>query len=176
VRAKGGGGAGRPLRNQFTEHDVVDLDAKVPVISQATAGTTAHECHMWAENRAARRVPDGPVSVEFDGVSFAYPSADKVSLASLEEVTTLDSRGGTEVLHSVSFRAEPGRMVALVGSSGAGKSTIAQLLPRLYDADAGSVRLRGCRATSERRRRTRPDRRIDPRDPRHGHPGRAPLP
>ncbi|MDP5315954.1 ABC transporter ATP-binding protein [Streptomyces poriferorum] len=98
---------------------------------------------LIAEKADARKVPEGPVSVEFDGVSFGYPSADKVSLASLEEVATLDSRGGTEVLHEVSFRAEPGRMVALVGSSGAGKSTIAQLLPRLYDADSGSVRLGG---------------------------------
>jgi ABC-type multidrug transport system fused ATPase/permease subunit len=98
---------------------------------------------LIAEKPDARRVPDGPVSVEFDGVSFGYPAADKVSLASLESVATLDPRGGTEVLHDVSFRAEPGRMVALVGSSGAGKSTIAQLLPRLYDADTGSVRLNG---------------------------------
>jgi ABC-type multidrug transport system fused ATPase/permease subunit len=95
------------------------------------------------ERPAARQVPDGPVSVEFDDVRFAYPSADKVSLASLEEVAVLDSRGGAEVLHGVSFRAEPGQMVALVGSSGAGKSTIAQLLPRLYDVDAGAVRLGG---------------------------------
>ncbi|WP_424891057.1 ABC transporter ATP-binding protein [Streptomyces sp. XH2] len=98
---------------------------------------------LIAEKPGARRVPDGPVSVEFDDVRFGYPSADKVSLASLEEVAGLDTRGGTEVLHGVSFRAEPGRMVALVGSSGAGKSTIAQLLPRLYDADAGTVRLGG---------------------------------
>jgi ABC-type multidrug transport system fused ATPase/permease subunit len=98
---------------------------------------------LIAEKPDARRVPDGPVSVEFDRVSFGYPSADKVSLASLEEVATLDARGGTEVLHGVSFRVEPGQMVALVGTSGAGKSTIAQLLPRLYDADAGSVRLNG---------------------------------
>jgi len=90
-----------------------------------------------------RRVPDGPVSVEFDGVHFAYPSADKVSLASLEEVAKLDQRGGVEILHGVSFRAEPGQMIALVGSSGAGKSTIAQLVPRLYDADSGVVRLGG---------------------------------
>ena len=76
-------------------------------------------------------------------VRFAYPSADKVSLASLEEVARLDNRGGVEVLHDVSFRAEPGQMVALVGSSGAGKSTIAQLMPRLYDVDAGAVRLGG---------------------------------
>ncbi|MFS0697893.1 ABC transporter ATP-binding protein [Streptomyces nitrosporeus] len=98
---------------------------------------------LIAEKPDARRVPDGPVSVEFDGVSFGYPSADKVSLASLEEVATLDARGGGTVLHDVSFRAEPGQTVALVGSSGAGKSTVAQLLPRLYDADSGTVRLGG---------------------------------
>ena len=74
---------------------------------------------------------------------FSYPSADKVSLASLEDVAELDTRGGVEVLHGVSFRAEPGQMVALVGSSGAGKSTIAQLIPRLYDVDSGAVRLSG---------------------------------
>ncbi len=95
------------------------------------------------ERPDAREVPDGPVSVEFDRVKFAYPSADKVSLASLEEVATLDTRGGTEVLHEVSFTAEPGQMIALVGSSGAGKSTMASLLPRLYDAGEGSVRLAG---------------------------------
>jgi ABC-type multidrug transport system fused ATPase/permease subunit len=76
-------------------------------------------------------------------VRFAYPSADKVSLASLEEVTTLDTRGGSQILHGVSFRVEPGQLVALVGSSGGGKSTIASLAPRLYDVDGGAVRLSG---------------------------------
>lgn len=95
------------------------------------------------EKPDARAVPEGPVSVEFDDVRFGYPSADKVSLASLEDVATLDTRGGTEVLRGVSFRAEPGQTVALVGSSGAGKSTIAQLLPRLYDTDEGAVRIGG---------------------------------
>ncbi|MER5430073.1 ABC transporter ATP-binding protein [Streptomyces sp. NPDC002588] len=95
------------------------------------------------EKPDAREVPDGPVSVEFDDVRFGYPSADKVSLASLEEVASLDTRDGSEVLHGVSFRAEPGHTVALVGSSGAGKSTIAQLLPRLYDVDGGAVRVGG---------------------------------
>ncbi|MCU1665354.1 MAG: transporter, partial [Pseudonocardia sp.] len=88
-------------------------------------------------------LPDGPLSVQFDAVRFGYPAADKVSLASLEEVAQLDGRGGEEVLHDVSFTADPGQMIALVGSSGAGKSTIAQLLPRLYDVDAGAVRLGG---------------------------------
>jgi ABC-type multidrug transport system fused ATPase/permease subunit len=90
-----------------------------------------------------RTVPEGPVSVEFDSVRFSYPAADKVSLASLEDVAVLDTRGGEEVLHGISFRAEPGQLVALVGSSGAGKSTIAALAPRLYDVDSGAVRLSG---------------------------------
>ncbi len=83
------------------------------------------------------------VAVEFDQVRFGYPAADKVSLASLEDVAVLDDRGGDEVLHGISFTAQPGQMVALVGSSGAGKSTIASLVARLYDVDAGSVRLGG---------------------------------
>ncbi|MCZ0985584.1 ABC transporter ATP-binding protein [Streptomyces diastatochromogenes] len=95
------------------------------------------------EKPDAVEVPEGSVAVEFDDVTFAYPSADQVSLASLEEVAALDTRGGVEVLHGISFRAEPGQTVALVGSSGAGKSTIAQLLPRLYDVDAGAVRIGG---------------------------------
>ncbi|VXB75590.1 ABC transporter ATP-binding protein [Aeromicrobium sp. 9AM] len=95
------------------------------------------------EKADAVAVPDGPVSVEFSHVTFAYPSADKVSLASLEEVAMLDNRGGVDVLHDVSFRVEPGQMVALVGTSGAGKSTIASLIPRLYDVDRGAVRLGG---------------------------------
>ncbi|MFI8890267.1 ABC transporter ATP-binding protein [Streptomyces paradoxus] len=95
------------------------------------------------EKPDARQVPDGPVAVEFDQVRFGYPAADKVSLASLEEVASLDGRGGDEVLHGLSFRAEPGQTVALVGSSGAGKSTIAQLMPRLYDTDEGAVRIGG---------------------------------
>ncbi|NNN30236.1 ABC transporter ATP-binding protein [Streptomyces sp. S3(2020)] len=87
--------------------------------------------------------PDEPVAVEFEDVRFGYPSADKVSLASLEEVASLDTRGGDEVLKGISFRAEPGQTIALVGSSGAGKSTIAGLLPRLYDVDEGAVRIGG---------------------------------
>ena len=98
------------------------------------------------EKPDARAVPDGPVSVQFDDVRFSYPSADKVSLASLEEVAVLSEtevRGGDEVLHGISFTAQPGEMVALVGSSGAGKSTIASLLARLYDVDSGSITLNG---------------------------------
>lgn len=98
---------------------------------------------MIVDRPDARELPDGPVAVEVDDVTFGYPAADEVSLASLEDVAKLDSRGGETVLHGVSFRAEPGQLVALVGSSGAGKSTIAQLLPRLYDVGEGAVRLAG---------------------------------
>ncbi|AYY13266.1 ABC transporter ATP-binding protein [Actinobacteria bacterium YIM 96077] len=98
---------------------------------------------LISDSPGAQPVPEGPISVEFENVHFAYPSAEQVSLASLEEVARLDSNPATDVLHGVSFRAEPGQMIALVGSSGAGKSTIAQLIPRLYDADAGAVRLGG---------------------------------
>ena len=98
---------------------------------------------LITERPGATVVPPGPVGIEFDHVDFAYPTADKVSLASLEEVAVLDNRGGVQVLHDVTFRAEPGQMVALVGSSGAGKSTVAQLLARLYDVDGGAVRIGG---------------------------------
>ncbi len=98
---------------------------------------------LIAEKPDATDLPPGPVSVEFDDVTFAYPSADKVSLASLEEVAVLDSRGGVDVLHNVSFTVAPGQLVALVGTSGAGKSTIASLVPRLYDVDSGAIRLNG---------------------------------
>jgi ATP-binding cassette subfamily C protein len=88
-------------------------------------------------------LPAGPLGVEFADVHFGYPAAEKVSLASLEEVAALDTRGGVEILHGISFAVPPGGMVALVGSSGAGKSTMASLVPRLYDVDSGTVRVGG---------------------------------
>jgi ABC-type multidrug transport system fused ATPase/permease subunit len=96
------------------------------------------------ESPAAVDLPvDIPLAVEFDGVDFRYPSADQISLASLEEVSVLDDRVHDTVLHDISLRVEPGQTVALVGPSGAGKSTLAALVSRLYDVDAGAVRLGG---------------------------------
>jgi ABC-type multidrug transport system fused ATPase/permease subunit len=95
------------------------------------------------ETPEPKALPDGALGVEFDDVHFGYPAAEKVSLASLEDVATLDVRGGVEVLHGVTFTVPPGRMVALDGTSGAGKSTLASLLPRLYDVDSGAVRVGG---------------------------------
>ena len=98
---------------------------------------------LIAEPAHPKPLPGGPVSITFDSVRFAYPAADKVSLASLEDVAVLDTRQPSDVLHGVSFTVGPGHTVALVGSSGAGKSTLASLVPRLYDVDAGAVRLSG---------------------------------
>ena len=81
--------------------------------------------------------------VEFDRVDFTYPRAEDVSLASLETVARVESRDSGEVLHGVSFAAEPGQMIALVGPSGAGKTTITHLVARLYDVSGGAVRVGG---------------------------------
>jgi ATP-binding cassette subfamily B protein len=98
---------------------------------------------MIAEAPDAVPVPAGDRSIEFDAVSFSYPSAADVSLPSLEEVSLPEHGGPVDVLHGISFRVEPGHLVALVGHSGAGKSTIANLVPRLYDVTGGSVRVGG---------------------------------
>jgi len=95
------------------------------------------------ERPDARQLQAGSRSLEFDDVHFTYPSGEQVSLASLEDIAVLDSKTATPVLHGVSFRAAPGELIALVGQSGAGKTTIANLIPRLYDVSSGAVLIGG---------------------------------
>jgi ATP-binding cassette subfamily B protein len=99
---------------------------------------------MVQERAGARKIPAGAVRIEFDEVDFRYPLATEVSLASLESVAVLSHHPERQVLHGISFTAEPGQLVALVGPSGAGKTTIAQLAARLYDPRAGAIRMNGC--------------------------------
>ena len=100
---------------------------------------------MVAEKPGATPLPasaDAP-AVEFDDVTFSYPAASEVSLASLESIARTDTAPSREVLHGVDFRVEPGSLTALVGPSGAGKTTITQLVSRLYDVSDGAVRVGG---------------------------------
>lgn len=98
---------------------------------------------MIKDSEHAIPVKRGPATVEFDHVDFAYPRADEVSLASLESIAVPETHPAQQVLFDISFRAEPGKMVALVGPSGAGKTTIIQLVARLYDVRSGSIRING---------------------------------
>jgi ATP-binding cassette subfamily B protein len=98
---------------------------------------------MIEDDPDAIDLPASARSIEFDNVRFSYPTAGEVSLASLEDVAVLDTAPAQEVLRGVSFRAEPGELVALVGPSGAGKTTISQLVPRIYDVREGRVLIGG---------------------------------
>ncbi len=98
---------------------------------------------MIAEKPDAVAIPNGPATIEFDHVNFSYPRAEEVSLASLESVAVLDQAPSQQVLFDVSFTAMPGQLVALVGPSGGGKTTMSHLIPRLYDVRSGAIRING---------------------------------
>ena len=93
-----------------------------------------------AEN--PRELPSGALEVELQDVTFAYPTSDKVSLESLE-MRSADKGGGSAVLQDISLYAKAGEVVALVGPSGAGKTTITGMVARLYDPTSGTVRVGG---------------------------------
>jgi ATP-binding cassette, subfamily B, bacterial len=113
------------------------LDLK-PMIDEAPDATPLPVQPTRANGAAADAPP-----VEFDHVTFSYPSAKEVSLASLESIARADTAPSKEVLHDVAFRVEPGGLTALVGPSGAGKTTITQLVSRLYDVNEGAVLIGG---------------------------------
>jgi ATP-binding cassette subfamily B protein len=89
----------------------------------------------------AVNIPKGHASISFEHVNFRYPTAEEVSLASLESVSTLSKAKSKQVLKDINFSIKPGQLVALVGPSGAGKTTISQLVSRLYDVTDGSVKI-----------------------------------
>jgi ATP-binding cassette, subfamily B, bacterial len=111
------------------------------VLPKTVQGSTAQG--NGAQGREASMAP----GIEFGDVSFRYPTASEVSLASLESIALPAPErtdAGRNVLDRVSFTAPSGKLTALVGPSGAGKTTITHLAARLYDPDAGAVRIGGC--------------------------------
>ena len=98
---------------------------------------------MVRDKESAKKIADGPLSIEFDQVKFSYPRAEEISLASLESVAKPEVIESGEILSEISFTAPAGSLTALVGPSGAGKTTITSLLPRLYDVTSGAIKING---------------------------------
>lgn len=98
---------------------------------------------MVRDKENAKTIADGPLSIQFADVRFSYPRAEEISLASLEAVAKPETIQSGEILKGISFDVPSGTMTALVGSSGAGKTTISALLPRLYDVTSGSISICG---------------------------------
>ena len=131
------------LYGPLTQLSNLNLDVMTTLVSFERIFEVLDLDPMIKARPDAVAIPRGPASIEFDHVSFTYPGADEVSLASLEGVATLEPTSHQEVLHDISFCVEPGQMVALVGPSGAGKTTTSWLVPRLYDANEGTVKVGG---------------------------------
>ena len=98
---------------------------------------------MVRDKENATSVRSGGLDIEFRDVRFSYPKADQISLASLESVAKPEMVESGEILKGISFLAPAGSLTAIVGPSGAGKTTISALLPRLYDVTAGSIHVGG---------------------------------
>ena len=98
---------------------------------------------MIRQKPGAVPIPAGSARISFEHVYFRYPAAAEVSLASLESIAVPDKGPQRVVLQDVTFSAEPGQLIALVGPSGGGKTTITHLVPRLYDVQSGSIRIHG---------------------------------
>jgi ATP-binding cassette subfamily B protein len=94
---------------------------------------------MVKDKDGAKTLENAPLSIEFKNVHFSYPRAEEISLASLESVAKPEMVQSGEILRGISFAAPAGTMTALVGSSGAGKTTISSLLARLYDVNSGQI-------------------------------------
>ena len=98
---------------------------------------------MVQEKPNAKVLKSRTPEIEFSDVRFTYPNAQQISLASLESASLPEIKDSEEILNGISFTAKPGSVTALVGPSGAGKTTISALLPRLYDVTSGSIKIDG---------------------------------
>ncbi len=131
------------LYGPLTQLSSLNLDVVTALVSFERLFEVLDLEPMITEAPDAVAIPEGPCRLTFEHVSFSYPAAHEVSLASLESVAVLDDTPRTDVLFDVSFDVAPGTVTALVGPSGAGKTTMSHLVSRLYDVTGGAVRLNG---------------------------------
>ena len=132
------------LYGPLTAISNVRIDIMTALVSFARLFEVLDLRSTVVEAPEARALPTGSaLDVDLDDVTFAYPSADEISLASLEARATGDRLASGPILERVSFTAPSGTLTALVGPSGAGKTTLTSLVARLYDPTGGAVRIGG---------------------------------
>jgi ATP-binding cassette subfamily B protein len=98
---------------------------------------------MITDSKDARKLESKKLDINFKDVTFTYPKAEEISLASLESASRPETVDSGEVLKGISFDVPAGTLTAIVGPSGAGKTTMSALLPRLYDVTGGSINIGG---------------------------------
>ena len=131
------------LYGPLTSLSNVRVDVMTALISFERIFEVLDLSPLVTQSPSARPLPAGPLDLSFDQVAFNYPGADEISLVSLEASSTGDRRAGGQVLHNIDLHVPAGTLLALVGPSGAGKTTLTSLIPRLFDPTAGAVRLGG---------------------------------
>jgi ATP-binding cassette subfamily B protein len=127
------------LYGPLTQLSNMNVDVMTALVSFERVFEVLDLKPLVQEKKRAVPIKHGQSKITFKNVSFKYPTAKEVSLASLESVARLSKTSSKLVLKGVSFEVKPGQLVALVGPSGAGKTTISQLVGRLYDVSDGAV-------------------------------------
>jgi ATP-binding cassette, subfamily B, bacterial len=131
------------LYGPLTQLANIRVDVMSALVSFARVFEMLDLAPTVAQRPDAAPLPSGPGRIEFRDVQFRYPPASEVSLASLEDVAVLDHTVTEPVLRGLTFTVEPGQLVALVGPSGAGKTTTSLLVSRIYDVTSGAVLVNG---------------------------------
>lgn len=131
------------LYGPLTQLSNINVDLMTALVSFERVFEVLDIKPLITEKPDAEVIAAGPASITFKHVDFRYPTAKEVSLASLESVTNLSKTKSRQVLKDINFVIKPGQLVALVGPSGAGKTTISQLVGRLYDVEGGAVIING---------------------------------
>ena len=131
------------LYGPLTALSNVRIDVMTALVSFERIFEVLDLAPMVQDRPSAKDLVGRDLAVEFKDVSFAYPKAEEISLSSLESIAKPETVESGVVLNGLTFTAKPGTMTALVGPSGAGKTTISALVPRLYDVTEGSIEVGG---------------------------------